>query len=213
MKSRLARLGVLVVSVVALVAGLAPSAEARVVGAVVVTGNAVLGAGISYPCLDNPGPVTPNLAKCPAPIGAAGANSAPITSFNGQGVGALVKVTKTKCPGGAAACLEAGVFGITDNGAATNRVTGSCGLSGGQLGGTITPQLSLGTKANTRNFLVTFTGVGGLLVLQGTSTNTSDGSTETLLGAVVAAPTTGSCTNKAGKTFTVAGVITVRRVP
>lgn len=201
MKSRIARLGVLLVSVMALVAGFAPSAEANQVGVLVIQGRANVGTGISYPCVDNS---LPSVPKCPPPLGTANLNQASV-SFTGSGAGVVAKVAKPKC---GTACVEVGTVNITANGT----VNGSCGLSSGDLSGSVTADVSLGTKINNRNFRVLFTGVGGLLILDGSVTSSQG---ERILGATVAIPdaTVGStCANKSAKIFIVAGVVVVARV-
>jgi hypothetical protein len=203
MKFRLARLSVLLLPIMALVASVAPPAHANVVGVVVVNGTANVGAGLSYPCVGNG---VPDLTKCPPPVGNGQPGNIGVT-FGGIGVGAVVKVAKPKCPAGSPAgtCVEVGTFAI----AATGSVTGHCGLSSGALAGSVTPTLALGTKSNNRTFNVSFTGIGGVLVLTGTTCNG-----ENITGAVLAVPdaTTGaSCTNTAGKNFLIAGPIVIHR--
>ncbi len=197
MKSRLARFSVLFIPMMALVASMAPPASATEVGALVVVGQANVGQGIAYPCLDGKTtPPTVNPAKCTGHLGA-NPNKAAVT-FSGTGAGTVVKVTKPKCP---LVCVEAGTFAITASGS----ISGACGLSSGVLAGSITPIVSVGTKpAKPRGFNVSYQGIGGLLVVTG---NTSKG--EILAGAVVALPTTGTCLNKTPKSFTVAGPIFV----
>jgi hypothetical protein len=200
MKSRLTHFGVLLVSVLALMAGFAPSGSANTIGGLIVQGTATVGAGLSYPCVGNG---APDLTKCPPPIGA---GNGPIgVTFNGLGVGQIDNVGKPKC-GGLPACLEAGVWAIT----ATGTINGWCGLSSGTLNGTISPTLALGTKSKVRSFSITYSSAGGVLVITG-STNKG----ETIAGAVHAAAdvTTGSsCTNKAAKNFIVAGIVSIVRV-
>lgn len=210
MKSRISRLGVVLLPVLALFASLAPPAHATQVGVIVIQGKANVGAGLSYPCFGPGTPTAPiDLAKCPPPIGT-GNNPPPPNgtgvgvTFTGTGAGAVVKVQKLpKC---ASVCVEAGTFGITN---ATGRVYGQCGLSSGTLTGTVASTLSLGTKSNNRTFTVGFQGIGGVLVLSGTTSQN-----ETLDGVVAALPdatTGGSCTNKDAKAFIIAGPIVVHR--
>jgi hypothetical protein len=209
MKSRLARLGVLLLPVMAVMATLAPSSNAAAAGALVIVGTANVGAGIAYPCVE-PGatPLPINVNKCLGPLGSP-PNSAPVT-FNGTGVGAVLNALEGKCATTPTnpVCLEAGTVVIT----AAGTVVGACGFSTGTLGagntGTITPAISVGNKAKPRNFSVTYIGVGGFLILTGTTTKG-----ETIAGAVVAVPTGGSCTNKDPKVFTVAGAVAIAKAP
>lgn len=190
MMSRIARLGVLLMTAVGLVAGSAAPAGAASAGSVAVVGTAAVGNGIAYPCLD--GKTTPpsvNPAKC-----LPNSNTASVSFVSTVAAGAVASTAK---PGPA---VEAGTFSIVGTGS----VTGACGLSSGGLSGSITPILALGTKAKTRTFAVTFQGVGGTLVIMGT---TSKG--ETVEGVVLALPTTGTCLNKTPKAFTIVGPILV----
>jgi hypothetical protein len=202
MKSRLARLGVLLLPVMAVMATLAPPSNAAATGAIVIVGTANVGAGIAYPCVDPASGVPPiNVNKCLGPLGSP-PNTATVT-FNGTGVGGVLTDLEPKC-GALPACAEVGTFAIT----ATGNVTGACGFSTGALTGNMNPAIPLGTKVKGRAFAVNYIGVGGFLVLTG---NTSKG--ETIAGAVAAVPTGGSCLNKDPKTFTVAGALVLVKVP
>jgi hypothetical protein len=202
MKSRLARLGVLLLPVMAVMATLAPPSNAAATGALVIVGTANVGAGIAYPCVDPAAGVPPiNVNKCLGPLGSP-PNSASVT-FNGTGAGAVLNDFEAKCATTPTnpVCFEVGTVTIS----AAGTVFGACGFSTGNLNGNITPAISP-LKAKPRTFAVNYVGVAGFLVLQGT---TSKG--ETIAGAVAAVPTGGSCTNKDPKTFTVAGAVAIAK--
>jgi hypothetical protein len=224
MKFRLARLGVLLLPVMGLVASTAPPARAASAGAMVIQGTATVGAGLGYPCVGN---TIPDLTKCPVigtapgapvevwlptpggptltPVGAlpAGGNNNLGVTFAAFGAGVLVKAAKPKCA--LPACVEAGTFTIAGGGS----VSGWCDLSDGQLTITVTPNIVVGSKANVRTVDTIFVGVGGILVITG---RVRAPQTAWVGGAAyaVANPTDGSsCFNKAAKTFIIAGAVAI----
>ena len=216
MKSRFARISVLLVPIMALVASLAPPAEAVTVGGGVLVGRATVANGLAYPCFAGKGgpvgtPPSVDPAKCPV------LNTKPDVAFGfaGQLVGALVKVNKPKCASPPAnTCVEAGVFtvtatGVLDNGPLGATTSPKCGLSSGSGAGTIVLSTPLvDTKPQTASpFTFDFEGLGGLLVVTGTFRTSA-----VLAGVVVALPdstTGGSCLNKATKDFLVVGPVVV----
>jgi hypothetical protein len=128
---KLARIGVLVLSLLGMAGTLAPTpAEATTVGAVVFNGNAfVHGHGIAFPFIDSDGPTGPNgvpldLNKTPLNL----SNSASLFFTSTTCVAAAVNVAKEPKPP-----VEAGLCTIT----ATGNVHGYCGLSEGQVSGVI----------------------------------------------------------------------------
>jgi hypothetical protein len=203
MKFRLARLSVLLLPILGMLAATAAPADALItIGGAVIQGRATVAAGLSYPCVSNGGP---DLTKCPPPVGA---GNGPLgVSFTGSGVAQVDSVNKKGCTAPVDACVEVGT--ITVN--ATGSVNGWCGLSTGTLTGTITAApLPVANKAKNRTFTVTFTGVGGALILTGTT-----GKGENIDGAVAAVPDAvggSSCTNKAAKAFIVAGIVNIWKV-
>jgi hypothetical protein len=227
MKFRLARLGVLLLPVMGLVASTASPAGASSAGVVVVQGTATVGAGLGYFCVG--ATATPDLTKCPVvgtapgapvevwvptpgsptlvsatPVGLpAGGNNNLGVTFAGLGAGVLVKAAKPKCA--LPACVEAGTFTIAGGGS----VSGWCGLSDGSLTVTVTPNIAVGTKANVRTVDTIFVGVGGLLVITG---RVRAPQTAWVVGAVAAVPNVtdgSSCSNKNAKTFIIAGAIAI----
>jgi hypothetical protein len=82
---------------------------------------------------------------------------------------------------------------------ASGTVWGHCGLSTGV--GVVTLVNLSGSKA-TESIPFTFEGVGGELIVQGGSGNT------TITGVVTAVPTTGSCTDGSAQGFTIVGTAT-----
>lgn len=177
---RMARLGVLLMAVAGLVASATP-ADALTIGGLVIQGRANVGVGLGYPVLFPP-------------------SGTIATTFTGTGVGQVDTALKAKC---GTACIEVGTVIIN----ATGSVNGNCGLSAGTFNGVIAPDLSLGTKTKARNFSITYQGVGGALVIQG---STSKG--EIVVGAAVAVPdvTAGSsCLNVSAKAFIVVGIVSI----
>jgi hypothetical protein len=202
MKVRIARLGVLLAAVVGLVASSAAPAGATGAGVVVVQGNATVGAGIAYPCIDPASGVPPiSVPKClPPQLG--NPNSATF-AFVGTGAGVIVNGPNK---GAKTGTVEAGTFTVTANGT----VSGACGLSVGVIAtGTVTPIIPVGTKTKNRTYVGGFIGVGGVLVIQGTTNKA-----EVIVGAVLAVPIPGqgSCTDKGPKVFLIAGAVAVVNV-
>lgn len=183
------RVVVLAVAVLGVAAMQSP-ARANNEGAISFQGRANVGTGLSSFCA---GSTVPDLTKCPLP-GRTG-NSAAF-SFAGTGAGYVQKINKPKC---SAFCFEQGTYSIS----ATGSIRGWCELWTGTMWGTITPSLSLGTKANTRNFTVGMSAEGGNVVITGT---TSQG--ETVIGRATWVPDSSSgssCLNKGAKSFIVVG--------
>ena len=200
MKRFVARFGVLLLAVMGLVGSMTTPAHATGAAVVVFAGTATVGNGIAYPCLGQgtpsglPAPLPPkipqvDLTKCPPAI----SGNTAATTFAGQGVGAGVWVNKGKDP------VEVGLMNIT----AAGTTTGACGLSTGLFNGNMTPVIAP-LKNKPRTFTITYTGVGGNLIITGSTTKG-----EGLIGVALAIPTGGSCLNKQPKTFTVIGVIVV----
>ena len=216
MKPRLARLGVLLAPIMALVAGLAPPAEAVAAGGGVLVGSFTVANGLAYPCFDGKGgppgtPPTVNPAKCPV------LNTKPDVgfTFSGQLVGALAKANKPKCvPQPGNTCIEVGVFNVTTTGVLDNGPLGlttspKCGLSSGSGGGAITLSTPVvDTKPGPASPITfAFDGIGGLVVITGSFRGSGFWA-----GVFVAMPdstTGGSCQNKAAKNYIVVGPVVV----
>ena len=214
MKLRLARLGVLLAPIMALVAGLAPPAEAVAAGGGVLIGRASVANGLAYPCFDGQGgpagtPPSVNPAKCPV------LNTKPDVgfAFGGQLVGALAKANKPKCFA-APACAEAGLFamaasGVLDNGPLGLTTSPKCGLSSGSGSGSIALSTPLVDSKPTgaSPFTFDFEGIGGLLVFTGSFRGS--GVWAGVLVAMADSTTGGSCVNKAAKDYSVVGPVVV----
>jgi len=205
MKSRFARFSIVLVPVMAVLASLAPPAHSVVIGGLAISGFAQVSNGIAYPCLGGKTtPPTVDVNKCGLPdeLGGTNTNSAGFT-LEATGVGGIVKVAKAKC-GGAPVCADVGTFTVR----ASGRVDGACGLSVGSGAGTITQTAGVnGKPGSTDSYTFGFTGLGGVLIIDGTYRTSG-----TIVGAVLAVPdpTNGStCANKSAKRFIVAGAVAV----
>jgi hypothetical protein len=227
MRSRIVRLGVLVVGLLGLLGVATPPAQARTIGTIVFDGTATLDGGLGYPCAD--ATVDTSLPKCPQGVGNAGTplvlttKSLPLPTPAGavelgqlpyihgsltRGFGfaadlcvdVMVNINKLgKAPAHAGPCAIG----------ATGTVQGWCGLSTGLAAGTFTDALG-----QNWSFRIHFHGYGGQLIIRGHITKQTNtvGQTGLLVGVVNAAPpiatvTPGSCTNQTARDFQVTGSV------
>lgn len=211
MRSLIARFGVVLVPVMALLASLAPPAHALTYTGLVVEGTATTSAGFGGPCLGNstPGPGgvgVPSVDTTKCPVIGTTTNTVGIT-FGGDAVIAEAKVNKAKCTITTIACASVGVYAFGGSGT----VSGVCGLANGTGTGSITPiaptNPPVGTKsatAGTEAFNFSFTGVGPVLVVSVTAAREG-----TLVGPVVVVqlPSQGTCADKSAKGYVIAGVL------
>jgi hypothetical protein len=218
MKLRLARFCAVLLPIMGMVASSAPPAHALILSTITVTGLAGVGPGIAYECLEDGNAVPPviNPAKCYTPVDIINKpstmNSASFT-FTGTGVGLTEKVNKDKCKNDPIrSCVQLANYVITSTGV----VKGACGMSNVEGTGSITKSSDIvATKPAANNPPVNFTfkiyGIASLLILTGTAQR---GMSNGTLAGVLTATTgqagippgvSGSCLNKAAKTFFVAG--------
>jgi hypothetical protein len=204
MKSRLARFSVLFLPVMGLMASITPPAHAFAVSQLVMAGQVTVGNGIAHPCLT--GQTTPpsiDIAKCNS------TNVAPFT-FTGSAVGVTVKVNKAKCDITDIACVQVATYSIS----ASGTIVGACGSSTGSGSGSITKQSDiLETKESSAaaTFSFSFVNIANALIVTGTFNRPGLG-TGTIFGTPLVSdgpPGSGSCMNKAPKTLTIAGPLTI----
>ncbi len=189
MRSRLARVGLILAAVLGIAATNIPSANATTVAAVVFVGNATVTPGLGYPCTPAPSncPPTVTVNPGPPPSVTIGGTSGGFTFNSLVCVGVKVDIAKPKGTG-----PHGPLCSITASGS----ITGYCGLSQGSGSGVI-GFAPVAPKTVTFNFH--FTSVGGTLVITGTTTGAKAGGT--IVSVVQAIPniTTGqSCAG--GKT-------------
>lgn len=190
MKSRLARLGVLLAAVFGLLATMVPAASADTYKTITIVGQVNLPGcqGLGYPVVTNTAvPGLPTVKPGPKP-GTTVANIPPQGNHcNFELVPAVC--TKTSVGKKIAAVDTCGII-------ATGTVWGYCGYSTGQGNAVV--------DATTKEPISTtfkFTGVGGLLTVTGGNAN------KNIVGEIAALPTVGTCANKTATGFTVAGEV------
>lgn len=225
MRSRLSRLGVVVVGILALLGVATPPAHAATAAAVSFTGTAVLSTPIGYPCVSGGLPtlstllplpsISPGSSKCspftwgppsrvPLPLPTYPwlqlPNAATFTFSTSTCLMVVAHITKP-APTGTTVHTPSCTL------SATGIVLGFCGLSQGHGTATITDPLGF-----TYSVGFHWTGIGGNLVIDGQVTKFSNPTQRgTFLGlahAIGPEPITvpgQSCLNKTARTFTVAG--------
>lgn len=181
-----------------------PTAPARAVtsGDLLVSGTAQMGNGIAYPCLGGKMFPVVDLNKC-APL--IPTNNTASLTMTGTAAGTIYN-GPTK--GTKANTVEAGTWSLQ----ATGIYKGACGFGSGNLSGSLTPLVQVGTKAKSRAFYVSFIDSGGVWTIQG-STNKGERIEGTL--SVETDPVSGSqCLDKRPKNLPFAdGHLTIIRVP
>lgn len=173
-----------------------PSARAAMAGGFHFFGAMSFSSGISNSCFGN-GAV--DITKCPL-VG--GTNVAGMF-FGANLVGGMAH-GPTK--GAKANTAEAGTFGLS----LTGTVHGSCDLFSAQLSGSLSPTLSLGTKAKHRTVQITISNIFNKMVISG---STDKG--ETVFGFAQWVPDTAggsSCFNKQAKNFFTMGDLSIARL-
>lgn len=221
MKVKLARLGVLMASVLGLLGVTLAPAQAIQVGTVAFIGDAIITGGgrLGYPCtididdIDIPGDVpgclltAVNGTSVTFKPGKLGMSEVNLTQSNGNtgnfGFGSTtcvgLKLTVDK-PG-----KSTGAAGPLCSIGATGVVTGYCGLSSGTGVGFFT----LGIK--TLSFTFKFWDVGGTLIVSGTYAGAGAGDIKGVFEVIPDLPilSTTSCTNKWAIHFTIVGLATL----
>lgn len=175
-----------------------PPANATTAGEINFVASMQMGNGIASSCLTGKStPPSLDATKCGGFLTSTNTASISVTTTIANG---SIEHGPTK--GSKALRTESGTFVITASGWAT----GSCELMTGTISGTISPAISLGTKAKARTFVATFTAVDGKAVVQG---STSKG--ESIFGEWDMFVSTGTCVNKAPKSWTLIGVFNIVR--
>ena len=232
MRSRLARLGLLGVGVLALLGSTTPPAQAHTDAVATFQAVATLDGGLDYPCILGPDP-DGTLTGLPCP-------PTPITGFDlplqGQPVNTNTHVEWTGNRRGVSilstVCTSEGVQGLNKpspgpfvhtctiatgqnpNGK-QNYVRGHCGLSGGQVYVTLTDSLGQTYDAD-----IHFTSTATVINFTGhwrkrgvPSQHGKIVGTNTALAAGEPLTTTNSCTNKTARIFNLTGSFAVTQDP
>lgn len=221
MRIKLARVGVLLASVLSLLGLSMPPAEATQVGTVAFVGNAFVGGGLGFPCTPfpgNPAALLAWLATFPGCLPTPGATTKPkllAPNVNVTWTGGAPRNTRA-FTFGTVACLGfkvsvikpgkgTGVDGPLCAITAGGTVDGFCGFSNGAGAGTIV----IGLK--TQFFTFKFWGLAGTLFVSGTYAGAVKAGTITGVVDVTPDPNaaTGSCTTKTGTSFTLEGGATL----
>ncbi|MDQ3756412.1 MAG: hypothetical protein M3394_00975 [Actinomycetota bacterium] len=212
---RLIRLAAVAAGLLGMLGTTVQPAHATNVWAGAFVGTATLSGGLGYPVITLPVTPLPEL-MCNLPLNGLVTSAIPNCHLHNpdQSHQRNVSASATVCVGLSVNILKAEppVSGPLCSFFVAGYVTGHCGLSGGQVGGTVT------IGGNTYRVSVHFTGVGGTLVLIGHWTNAADPSHHGLLvGVTLAVPvptvTTdppglgNSCTQKTASVFNLVGLV------
>jgi hypothetical protein len=211
---RIIRLAVLTAGLLGLVGTTAPPAHANYVFAIAFVAQANVASGLDYPCAPTTGDPTLTTFTLPCPPTPPTVNTLPLNGLfaapnvhldyghNRQ----AVTVAPQVCVGAAVATPEKSLFGqpaAVCSFAVGGTVSGYCGLSGGQVRGTVFNGHSI------LNVDIHFNGIAGVIVFDGHWNKPIDDQHGLLIGATLAIPplpgSGQSCLDKTARTFTLVG--------